>query len=309
MKDLNTIYKKFNFRKILLSYIAFFVIALIITGSLLAYAYRNKIFYVYNYIKVSDKIEDSKIGVNAVKPDIIHLANEASDIVDIIVLDKHNKITFSAKNSELNHNDIFQLDWLGKDDNRYLTNPEYPNIAFKLIRNESLMMSTVLLNRDSQIQKNYKNYTFFADNYSAKKIYLLSYTIDKGTGDKIYFISDIHPVTNGPLYTKIVLAVFILFLMIYIVMVALWVYQDARKSKINYFLWGFIVLFTNFAGLFVYLIFKQNNQVCLKCGALQNKGNIHCIHCGTKINITCTDCNAITSVDAKYCHHCGKTLK
>jgi RNA polymerase subunit RPABC4/transcription elongation factor Spt4 len=228
--------------------------------------------------------------------------------VDILVLNNNNQITFSAKNSAFADYGTFQLEQMGEGENRFFSDLKDPNVTFKLLKDEQLMLSTVFLNRDRQIQNSYRNNTFFEDNINAKKLYLLSYTIDKATGNKIYFISDIHPVHRGPVYLNIVSAVLIFFLMLYWVLIALWVYQNARRARINAMLWGVIALCTNIAGLLIYLIYKQNNQTCHQCGALQNKGNIHCIRCGAKINKTCSNCNAITSEGDSFCHHCGMSL-
>lgn len=308
MIDFDKIIKRYNFKKVVMIYITFTILALLFSGVLLVYAYKDKLLFDFNYSMVSEKIEDGKIGVDAVKSDITALAEQSTDIVDILILDKHNKITYSAKNSDFSHDGVFQLEPKGSEENRYFTYVNNSNVSFKLMKNGELMLSTVLLNREKQIQNNYKDNTFFEDNLNTKKIYLLSYTFDKSTGDKIYFISDIRSVPNGPLLLKIVLAVLILILMLYWVLVAFWVYEDARKAKINAFLWGIIALCTNVAGLFIYLIYKQNNQICFHCGALQTKENIYCIHCGSKINKTCKTCNAITNKGDSFCNHCGEEI-
>jgi RNA polymerase subunit RPABC4/transcription elongation factor Spt4 len=166
----------------------------------------------------------------------------------------------------------------------------------------------MLLDVDKDIKNSHDDETFFEDNFNSKKIYLLSYIANKAIGYKIYFISDVHPVQKGSLYIEIVGAVATLFFMLYWVLVALWVYQNAQKSKINAVLWGIITLFTNLAGLLIYLIYKQNNQTCFKCGAVQNKGNIYCIYCGTKLSNTCKKCSAIISEGDSFCNHCGNRI-
>jgi len=308
MKNFDHVIKKVNLKKIVIFYIVFTIVALLLSVALLGYVYKDKLLFAYNYSKVSEKFEDGEIEVDAVKPDITALAEQSADIVDILIIDNHNKISFSAKNSDFGDDGEFTLERKGDELNHYLTYLQNPNVTFKLMKDEELMLSTVLLDHEKQIQKSYKNNTFFEDNINAKKIFLLSYTIDKATGDKIYFISDVRPVQNGLFIIEIVSAVFILIFMLYWVFVAFWVYQDGRKSKINAMLWGSITLVTNLAGLFIYLIYKQNNQICFHCGVLQNKGNIYCIDCGTKINITCKNCNTITNEGDRFCNHCGNEI-
>lgn len=52
------------------------------------------------------------------------------------------------------------------------------------------------------------------------------------------------------------------------IILALWVYQNARKSKLSAPVWGIITLFTNIAGVLVYLIYKHINGICGFCGAV-----------------------------------------
>ena len=184
MKNFEYVIKKVNLKKIVIFYIVFTIVALLLSAALLGYAYKDKLLFAYNYSKVSEKIEDSEIKVDAVKTDIIALAKQSADIVDILIIDNHNKISFSAKNSDFGHGGEFTLEPKGDELNHYLTYLQDPNVTFKLMKDEELMLSTVLLDQEEQIQKNYKDNTFFEDNIKSKKIYLLNYTIDKTTSDR-----------------------------------------------------------------------------------------------------------------------------
>ena len=130
--------------------------------------------------------------------------------------------------------------------------------------------------------------------------------IDK---EKIYFINQIHPVLNGKEYIKIGLAIAMFLFMIYWVLLALYVYQDALKSKLSPYLWGGITLITNIAGLIVYIIYKKNNKICFKCGAVQNQGNIYCTYCGAKLDKTCSKCGATIFDKDEYCSKCGEKIR
>lgn len=308
MKNFDNLILRFNFKKITKLYIVFAIIGLIFSGVFLGFAFKDKLLFAYNYGKVSEKIEEGKLGVNAVKADITTLASQSADIVDILILDKNNKISFSAKNSEFTGGGEFILERDKNEENRFLTYSQNPNVTFKLMKSNELMLSAMLLGNEKDIQNSHEDNTFFQNDFDSKKIYLLSYTADKGTGDKIYFISDVHPVPKGSLYIEIVGAIATLFFMLYWVLLALWVYQNARKAKINAVLWGIITLFTNLAGLFIYLIYKQNNQICFKCGAVQNKSNIYCTYCGIKISKTCKNCSAIIIEGDNFCNQCGKEI-
>lgn len=305
MKKYNNVSPKYNFKKIVKYYIIFFIATLLLSVTLLGYAYRDKLIFAYNYDEINENILSGKIGTETIKSDISSLAKNSNDVVDILLLDDQNNILFSAKNSDFASNDTLTLESKIINEHQYLVYMQNSNLSFKLIKAGKLITSSVLFQPEKKMQKQFKNDTFFENNSNKKTLYLLSYTTDKVTGNKVYVISDIHPVKNGQIYIGIVAAVLILFIMSYLVLVALWVYRDARKSKINALLWGIITLFTNIAGLFVYLIYKQNSQVCHQCGALQNKTNIYCIHCGNKINKTCKNCSTITNEGDNFCHHCG----
>ncbi|MFA6808718.1 MAG: zinc ribbon domain-containing protein [Eubacteriales bacterium] len=308
MRKLDKGIEKLNFKKIVTLYLIVAVLAGIFSVVFLGYMYKDKLVFAYNYSIVSEKIENGKLGVDAVKEDITNLANQSGDIVDILILDKNNEVSFSAKNSKFASDGKFSLE-RGKDDAEpYLTYCQDQNVTFKLIKNNELMLSTVLFDYEKDIKNDHNDNTFYENDFKSKKVYLLSYTADKGTGDKIYFISDVCPVANGSLYLKIVGALATLFFMLYWVLLAIWVYQNAKKSKLNSVLWGVIVLFTNLAGLFIFFIYKQNNQTCFKCGAVQNKGNIYCTNCGTKISKTCSRCSTTVNSTDRFCNHCGDSI-
>lgn len=308
MKTIEKLIQNLNFKKIIRLYVVFAIITAILAVSFLGYAFKDKLGVAYNYTKLIDKIEDGELGINTINDDIIKLANQSSDIVDVLILDKDNNIIFSAKNSEFVDGGEFILEQEQSKEYSYLTYSKNPDVTFRLMKDDELMLSTFLFDNEREIENDHDDHNFFEDNFTSKKIYLLNYLADKSTGDKIYFISDVHPVPNTLLYIEIVGAVLTLYFMFYWVFVALWVFQDARKSKSNAVLWGIITLVTNLAGLFIYIIYKQSNQICFKCGAIQNKGNIYCIQCGTKISKNCKECKEIINRDDSFCSHCGNII-
>ena len=96
---------------------------------------------------------------------------------------------------------------------------------------------------------------------------------------------------------------------VYGVLLALYIYQNALKSKLNPYLWGGITLITNIAGVIIYIIYKQNQKTCFQCGALQDKSHIYCTYCGTKLNETCHTCGSVLNRNDKYCAKCGEEQK
>lgn len=308
MKNFGTVIEKLNFRKIVKTYIIFTLVVILLSCAVLGYAYRNKIIFDYRFNQVAEKMEHNNVSVKAVKSNITKLARQSSDVVDILTLNKKNKIIDSAKNSKFAEYKYFRLNQKSYGDYLYFTYAHDSDITFKLMKRDELMLSTVLLNLDMQLQNNYRDNIFYKKDLNLKKVYLLSYTFDERTGNKIYFITNVHTVPYGQTCLNAVIAALILCLMLYWILLASWVFMDSKKSKANFMLWGIIALCTNIAGLFIYLIYKQNNQTCPHCHALQRKGSIYCAHCGTQINRICGYCNKITSEGDKFCRHCGNAL-
>ena len=300
--------RKINFKKFVIVYLAAAVLAGVLSIGFLAFVFKDKLTFAYEYNCVSEKVEDNKNGIDAVKSNLTALAENSSDIADILILDDANKIVFSAKNSGLAQNGSLELTSSVGRENRFLTDTANPNVYFRLIKNDSLFLYMNMIDRDNKVEQRYNDDYFYENNFSAKKVYLLSYIADKASGDKIYFISDIQPVANGEIYVKAVAALAMLFFMLYWALIALWVYANARKSKLNAVMWGIIALFTNLAGLFVYLIYKQGNKTCYQCGAVQNAANIYCTSCGVKIGETCDHCHSVINGKDNYCKNCGSEI-
>lgn len=309
MRKFDIIIKKFNFKKFIIFYFIAAFIAGAFTVGFLGVIFKDKITFAYDYKRVRDKIEDNKGGIEAVKPDLTALASKSPDIADILILNNENTILFSAKNSDLAQNGRLELINNVDRENSFLCDKANPDVYFRLVKNDSLLLLKDIIGRDNQVEQGYNDNYFYENNFSTKEVYLLSYVADKSTGDKIYFISDIQPVANSGVYVKAAAALAMFFFMIYWVLTAMWVYADALKSKLNASIWGIIALLTNLAGLFIYIICKQGCQTCYKCGAAQTKTNIYCTCCGTKIGETCENCNSMANSKDNYCKNCGSEIK
>lgn len=307
MKNVDEFIEKIKFKKVIAIYIVCSIIVGIFSVSFLGYKFKEKLIFAINYNNVSEKFEHKNMETDSITTDLINFANKSADIVDILIISNDNKVLFSAKNSQFNQND-FNLERDNNEKSSYLKLANDSSINFRLVKSDELMLRAVLIGNDKEIEHDHNNEVFFKDNFNSEKLFLLSYSANKSSGDKIYFISDIHPVQNGEIYIKAVCAIATLFFMIYWVLLALYIYQNAKKSKLNPALWGIIVLCTNLAGVFIYLIYKQNNKSCFKCGAVQNKNNIYCVYCGTKISNTCDKCNKGVNEEDRFCKYCGNKL-
>jgi transposase len=139
-------------------------------------------------------------------------------------------------------------------------------------------------------------------------MYLLNYLTNGNTNNKILVIRTVNPIPYAERLIEITGTLLWLILTIYWIGLALWVYKDANRRKLNAALWGLLILVANLVGMFVYMVYKQNNQTCYKCGALQSKSNIFCSNCGNKMNESCNNCGAIVNKREHYCSRCGNEI-
>lgn len=299
---------KINFKRVTMVFLITAVIAGLLSAGFLAFTFRDKLSFVYEYHRMSEKAEDNAGGPEALKPKLAALADRSPDMVDILILNSKNKILFSAKNSYLSKNGVLELTGGNERRARFLTDRANPDVYFRLVKDNSLSLSKTMLGIENEVEQEYRDRYFYENDFAAKKVYMLSYIVNKSGGNKIYFISDVRPVANGKLYVKAVAALAMLFFMLYWVLLALWVYSNALRLKLNAVMWGFIALFTNLAGLLVFLIYRQNHQTCYKCGTLQSKANGYCTFCGTRLGMICENCNAAVNGKDRYCKNCGSEL-
>ncbi|MEI6578756.1 MAG: zinc ribbon domain-containing protein [Eubacteriales bacterium] len=308
MKKYDTIIGKLNFRKIIIGYIIAALVAGTLSVGFLCFEFRNEFSFAKEFKTVREKVEDNQSGTDAVKPELTSLATSSPNIIDILILNRKNEILFSAKDSSISKSGSLNLIVSTDSENRFLTDKAIPDVYYKLMKNDSIVLTKDMIGNEKQVKQGYEDDYFHENNFTNKKIYMLSYIADKASGDKIYFISDIQPVANGELYVKAVAALTMLFFMIYWVLLAVWVYKNSQKAKLAAPIWGIITLFTNIAGLFVYMIFKQSNRTCFKCSAVQSKTNIFCSSCGTKLGNTCEKCSSTVSDKDSYCKNCGNEI-
>ena len=303
---MNNFIEKIPFKKVIWIYI---IVAVLVGISLILFlgnAFQDKLEFICNYHIIREELGNSNHNLESIKEEIKNMSDNSEDVVDVLMLDKENKIMYSSKNSEFADQQEFILNKAENMTNDYFVIPNNDTAIFRLTTNKELIINTVLSNFDTEIQKESEDQIFYEPNFNSKQVYLLSYVANQDTGEKIYFINEIHPVQNGEMYIKVALAIMMFFFMIYWVLLALYIYQNALKSKLNPYLWGGITLITNIAGVIIYIIYKQNQKTCFKCGASQDKSHIYCTYCGTKLNETCHTCGSVLNKNDKYCAKCGE---
>lgn len=309
MKKLEKMLCKINFKKVFIIYLIAAIVAGIASVSVLGVVFKDKIGFMMDYNKISEKLDDNTDAA-MIESDLTDFAKKNADVVDVLILNKDNKILFSAKDSTIAKSGSLNLErdtqWNGE--HKFMFDSANPDIMYRLIKNEHLPRSMATLMKGFSSQENYDDEYFFGAN-SAKTVYSLNYVRNEDTGVKTYFIFDISPVVNSIIYVKVVAAVSMLFFMLYWVLLALYAYADAAKSKLNGTAWGILTLFTNVGGLIIYKVYKQSGKVCFKCKALQGKNNLYCTECGSKIGESCQKCGDLLDRHDSYCGKCGETQK
>lgn len=306
MNKFNAFIEKRNFKKIFIIYIIAAIVCAAVCAGAVGYIFKDKISLAFCYEKTSDNIK-SKTDRDSIKKSIDTLAASSDDICDILLLDEDNKILYSTKKSNFAAEDTFKLQKI--NDSKFLQNDNEDNAAFRFVKKDEFMLSAVFADGFKEIYDEYDEDNFYLNNFQNKKLYMISLLGKKDSDTKVYVISDPKPVQYAMLSLKAAAGIIMLLFMIYWIIIALWVYQNARKSKLSAPIWGIITLFTNLAGVLVYLIYKHINGICTFCGAVQSKGNTFCTFCGKKIGITCDACGHFLRPSDNYCPKCGHKRK
>lgn len=302
MNKFNVFIGKRNFKRIFIIY----MIAAITAGAAclgtVGYIYRDKIRLAAVYEKTSavfKKQGDSE----KFRQSLAELADSA-DITDILLLDNRNNIVYSAKNTDIAGDTVFDLN-RAEDGSRFLVTDKNSGAAFRLVKSDEFMLTSVFADDFTEIHDEYCEDNFYRSDFQNRHLYFIS-LLNKNPGDiKAYVISDPISVPYGMLLLKIAASILMLLFMLYWIIVAMWVYQNAEKARLNAPAWGIITLFTNLAGVFVYAVYKHISGVCTVCGAAQNRGNVFCTVCGSKIGATCTECGHSLKTGDEFCPKCG----
>lgn len=304
MNRFNLFMEKRNFKKIFAVYLTAAIIISVVCVGAVGYVFKDKIGLAVAYERTSDLFK-KQTDDEEIKKSTDALAATSDDIVDILILDDQNNIIYSAKNSALAQSAVFELN-RAESGSRYLVSDKIADAVFRVVKKDEFMLSSVFADRYSDINEEYDEDNFYHSNFINKNLYLIGLLTGKKNSDiKGYVISDPTPVPYGILSLKIAASVLMLLFMLYWIIVALWVYQNAARSRLSAPVWGIITLFTNIAGVIVYIAFKHINSICSFCGAVQARGNTFCTVCGRKIGTTCEQCGHNLRPSDKFCPECG----
>lgn len=302
MNRFHTMIEKRNFKRIFLVYVIAALLCAVLCAGAVGYVYRDKIALALQYERTSEAFY--KQNTEGQRQSIDKLAAASDDICDVLLLDGQNHIVYSAKQSEFAAGGILELK--KAEGSRFLQSDAHPDAAFRFVKKDEWMLSAAFADRFSEIYEEYDEDSFYMERFQNKTLYTVSLLRPKGGDVKAYVISNPAPVPYGMLTLKIAASVLMLLFMIYWIIVALWVYQNARRSKLSAPAWGIVTLFTNLAGVLVYLVYKYLNSVCVSCGAVQARSNVFCTNCGSKIGTTCSACGHGLKPSDHYCPKCGQ---
>ncbi len=305
MNRLEKTLSKKNFRKIAVIYIIAALVAGICCVTAVGIIYGERLGFAVNYLRLEHTLKHDDYEKLCSAVDKTAFATD--DVIDVLVLNSDNKVTYSSKNSEF-ASDYLQLEKVG-DEKKYLASEEYPDTVFKYVKNDEFMFSSIL-NRDfGKIRSDYDDDSFYDSSFSSKTIYMLSCINSRECDSKIFVISNPTSVPGGITAIKISAATAMFFFCIYWVLVALWLYKDAAKLKLSPLCWGLIGLLTNLAGVIVYKIYTHGVDVCTSCGAAQNNENLYCSYCGSRLGERCDNCGGKINPKDAFCRHCGNKVK
>ena len=308
MDKFNNFIKNLNFKKIFISYVLITVILGILCSAGVGYIYKDKIRLAIKYQSVSEKLENKRPDTETIKADLKALAESSADVTDVLLLDDKNNILYSANQTNLAWDSVFELK-NSSDKDGFLVSDKNSDIAFRFVKKNEFMLSAVFAEKFPEIRDEYDESHFYLNNFQNKKVYIISFLKTGASGNKVYVISNPLSVQYGIPVLKAAACAAILLFMIYWIIIALWVYQNALKSRLYAPVWGIAVLFTNIVGVLIYIIYKSVNGVCAFCGTVQSKTNLFCSHCGRRIGISCDECGRMLCAGDNFCPKCGNKIK
>ena len=308
MNKLLNLINKLNFKKITIVYLAISLLLLTACFVTVAYLMKDKIYLGFDFVRISKMVEHQGITEN-VKVRLKKLVADSHNVKNAFIVDEKNNISFRTNNSVIGNNGKFELKPYVSY-RKIFRDVNNPKVIYKVIKGDDLFSDDGFVKHfhgregDSEL---YDDFSYMED-LSSNEIYLLNYTKDRKTGEKIFSVRNVDPIYYTKRIVKIIGFILIPILALYWIGLALWVYRDAGKKQANAALWGLLVLLTNFVGLLIYIMVKQNSKVCYKCGVMQGKENAFCIQCGVKLSNLCGNCGSIVNKNNVYCGKCGNKI-
>lgn len=302
MNRLEKMLSKWNFKKITIWYLILAIVAGLACAGAVGFIYRERLNFAWQYSRLEEAKDETALKAAAEKT-----AAASADIVDVLILDGSNHVTYSAKSSELAAGTLDPSK--AGSEKKYLVSAAHPDAVFQYVKSEEFMLSSILNKDFGKIRSDYDDDSVFEAGLAAKSIYMLSRIGIHHSDGKVYVITVPTSVPGGMTALKATAALAMLFFCVYWVLIALWIYRDAAKCRLSSLYWGLIGLFTNLIGLIVYKIYKRSMAVCPACGAAQNAGHLFCSVCGAPLGARCGSCGCKVGAKDSFCHNCGNKIQ
>lgn len=301
MNRLEKMLSKWNFKRIAIWYLVLAIIAGLACAGTVGYLYRERLNFAWQYSRLEEAKDEATLKAAAQKT-----ADASGDVVDVLIVDGNDQVTYSAKNSAFSTGTL-ELVKAGSE-KKYLTSAAHPDAVFQYVKSEEFMLHSIVSQDFGKIRSDYDDDTAFESSLSSKTIYMLSRVGVHGSDSMVYVITVPTSVPGGMIALKGTAALAMLFFCVYWVLVALWLYKDAAKSKLSPLYWGLIGLFTNLIGLIVYKLYKRSMAICSVCGTAQSAEHLYCSFCGAQLGVRCEHCGCKVGPKDSFCHHCGSKI-
>ena len=300
-----------KFKAIVIGYICISAVCLIATSLFVRHIFKSEISLAYNAEKLLHDFSHNKAGISS---DMLKdMADKYPSILNIALIGTDNKIILKVNDSvlpgeSLKFKRIKKSMWRVKGS---------PNIIFIPFNKGGVgrWFNAIFNIKDADNSHHYYYSTHkrnrFKDTFNVlnnTKYYDCAVKTNK-RGERLLIIFDWQPVKNSKIAFAFAIIIPTLIIMSGCLLIALWVYRDALKRRCAGVIWGLFTLFTNFFGLFTYLIYRNYNRICPDCAAIQSRNHLHCTFCGHKIAKTCNGCGRTINKKDKYCHVCGEGLE
>jgi hypothetical protein len=302
MNKLEKILSKWNFKKIAVCYLILAIVAGLACVGTVGVIFRERLNFAWQYSRLEEAKDET-----ALKTAVDKTAAASVDVVDVLILNEKNQVTYAAKDSEFGSGSL-ELVRAGSE-KKYLISAEYPDVVFQYVKSEEFMLNSIINKDFGKIRSDYDDDSAFESGLAQKSIYMISRVSVHDSDSKVYVITVPTTVPGGMTAIKVTAALAMLFFCVYWVLIALWMYRDAAKCGLSPLYWGLIGLFTNLIGLIVYKIYKRGMVTCPACGAAQNADYLYCSVCGVQLGTRCENCGCKVDSKDNFCHHCGNKIK
>ena len=93
-------------------------------------------------------------------------------------------------------------------------------------------------------------------------------------------------------------------------LLAVWVFRDARRRDFLPAMWGLLTLIGNVVAWLVYMLVRSRGvgSRCPRCGTALRMGFAYCPACGAQVRRSCPACGHAAEDGWKVCPYCGREL-